>query len=185
MPNLRTYSIAAVLLTVASRAFPQPTHSKSAELATRLVELMAQRKLESVAAREHQSPDRFVAALHFPGQLLVVSAKYAAPTLLRERLLSHDYRDVYLQLQSAGEADDKFFVQDLGADGIRAAADSSTVDIVYEAVKTRTIFNGDWRNQGLSEQTYRRRFDAADQRYAHLLAALSTELTGMEQHYSH
>ena len=59
-------------------------------------------KLENIAAADPSDPNAFIAALYIPGtQLLVVSAKYAAPPLLTERIKTNDYMGVYVDLQSA------------------------------------------------------------------------------------
>lgn len=150
--------------------------SQSEAAAREIAQLLQQRKLDSVAAVDPGAPDRFVAAMYFPNQLLVVSARYAAPTLLRERLLARDYRGVYEQLQGAGEVQGKLFVQDLGVDGLhlRPTADRP-LDLIYQSVNMRTAFNGDWRGQGLTEQQYRDRFRTADGEYAALLRALVSQ----------
>lgn len=158
-----------------STALAQDAHS--AALAQQLGQLMKEHKLDSVAAAEFESPDRYIAALYFPGQLLVVSARYAAPALLRERILNRDYREVYLQLQGAGEEQDKLFVQDLGVDGLHLKPEENqTLDLVYESANTRTAFDGDWAKQGLTEQQYRERYQSTEQRYGRLLTALINQI---------
>ena len=58
--------------------------TRSAVAAKALAEAMDAAKLDSIAAPDPADPGTFVAALYFPGsQLLVVSAKYAVPPLLR------------------------------------------------------------------------------------------------------
>src|SRR5262245_12062896 len=75
--------------------------AKSAALAKELTDLLQQRKLDSVAARRPGSPDQFVAALFFPGQLIVVLARTTAPAVLNEKLIRREFRDVYIDLNSA------------------------------------------------------------------------------------
>ena len=60
--------------------------SKSAPLAKQLAAALDAGKLDSIAARDAVAPDVFVAALYFPGQLLVISGKYSVPQLLNDRL---------------------------------------------------------------------------------------------------
>ena len=147
--------------------------SASEALAKEVRDVMQRLKLDSLAARELDSQERFVAALYVPPQLLVVSARYAAPALLNERLLNGDYRNIYLQLQGAGEQKDKLFVQDLGADGLHAVPDKDRpFDIIYESMTTRTAFDGQWQAQHSTESRYREKFAATDRRYARLLEAL-------------
>lgn len=169
----RTSLVIALLLAgcVAGLSARQP--SASAAPAKELSALLDQRKLDSFAARTPDSEDRFVALLYFPkAQLLVVSARYAAPAQLRELILNHKYRDAYTTLSSAGERAGKFFVQDLGADGLPSAGKGEQVDVIYEEVTRQTILNGRWRDQKLSETEYLARRDKADARYARLLTAL-------------
>ncbi|HEY3380514.1 MAG TPA: hypothetical protein VGK32_02035, partial [Vicinamibacterales bacterium] len=60
---------------------------KSAPLAKELAQLLDTAKLDAVAAKDPSTADGFVAALYFPGsQLLVVSARYAVPPLLAEKI---------------------------------------------------------------------------------------------------
>lgn len=172
MRSARSLTVVCVSLFLCGQARPAQ-QSRSEPLAKDVGLAMQQRKLDSIAGAELDQPGRFVAALYFPRQLLVVSAGYAVPSLLRERLLKGDYREIYLQLQGAGQHKDKFFVQDLGADGLHPApATDRPFDIIYESVTTRTVFDGNWTKQGLSEEQYRERFAAADHRYARLLEAL-------------
>lgn len=156
-----------------------PAHaqqSQSEPVAKELEQLLQKQKLDSIAAMDPGGEDRFVAALYFPGQLLVVSAKYAAPALLREQLLKREYREVYLQLQGASVREGKFFVQDLGANGLQPArAANEQFDIIYESVTNRIAFDGEWRDQKMSEEEYRQKFASADKQYAGLLSALITE----------
>jgi hypothetical protein len=114
--------------------------------------------------------------MYFPNQLLVVSARYGSPPLLREHLLSRRYLDVYQQLQGAGDSQGKLFVQDLGVDGIhlRPTADRP-LDVIYQSVNVRTAFDGDWKKQGLTEAQYHDRFSAVDGQYAQLLKALAAQ----------
>ena len=74
-----------VLAAPAAPAAAQGT--KSADLAKQLVQLLDARKLDAIAAADGGAPGAYAAALYFPGtQLLVVSAKYAAPPLLDDKL---------------------------------------------------------------------------------------------------
>lgn len=144
--------------------------SKSAPLAQELAKLLEAAKLDSIAAQGSE-PDRFFAALYFPGQLLVVSAKYLVPALLVEKLQQKSYRDIYMDLQGASIPDTKLFVQDIGADGLKAKGDS--VPDSYERGTTRRAFDGEWRKQKIaSEAEYLKDYAAADGEYAEILTAL-------------
>ena len=172
-------SVGAIFAFVALTTFPAAMIqdvSQSENPAKRLGALMQGQKLDALAAGETGAADRFVAALFCPGQLLVVSARYAQPALLRERLFKRQYRDVYLQLQGAGDAKDKLFVPDLGVDGLHLhPSPQRPIDVVYQSVTVRTLLDGDWAKQGIREEEYRQRFQTVDGRYALLLRALLDE----------
>jgi hypothetical protein len=150
---------------------------KSPALATQLAAALDAAKLDTVAAKDPDQPDRFVAALYFPGsQLLVVSARYSAPALLDDKLAKKDCRDIYLDLQGASIANTKVFIEDRGADGVKATrTDGQTFD-TYEGEGKLTAFDGDWRGQKLSEEEYSKAFSAADEQYSRMLTALIEEL---------
>jgi len=167
-------SLAATLACVlAAPAFAQD--SKSAPLAKQLAAALDAGKLDSIAAKDPDAPDVFHAALYFPGmQLLVVSGKYSVPQLLTTRLSNKEYRDVYLDLNGAATA--KIFIEDPGADGLKAKRESNQAFDQCEMTGKRTMFDGDWKAQKLSEQDYTKAFAAADERYAQILAALLAQL---------
>lgn len=154
-----------------SSAWAQDTQSLA--LAKQLAAALDAAKLESVAAKDPAQPDRYIAALYFPGsQLLVVSAKYAAPVLLDEKLAKKDYREIYIDLNSASIIPTKVFVEDLGADGLKPRpADGQPFD-ACEGEGKRTAFNGDWKAQKLSEDEYLKAFSGADEQYSRMLTAL-------------
>ena len=160
-------------LTVATPVSAQ--ESKSAPLAKQLASALDAAKLDSIAAKDPDAPDAFAAALYFPGmQLLVVSGKYSVPQLLNTRLTNKEYRDVYLDLNGAATA--KIFIEDPGADGLKAKRESNQPFDQVETAGKRTMFDGDWKAQKLSEQDYMKAFSAADERYAQILTALLAQL---------
>lgn len=162
-------------LAVASPSLAQ--ESKSAVLAKQLAAALQEQKLDSVAAKDPQAPDVYIGALYFPGfQLLTISAKYAAPTLLDTRLTNKEYRDVYLDLNSASVPQTKFFVEDMGLDGLKAKRDENRPFDSVEISGKRTAFDGEWKKQQLSEQDYLKVFATADERYAQMLSALLSQL---------
>jgi hypothetical protein len=128
----------------------------------------------SLAAAVPGEDSRFVAALHIPGvQLLVISGNYQSPALLRELILKGDHRRVYMDLNSAADREGRFFVEDLGADGLRREREANAAfDITWRDGTVRTLYNSDWEAQELSREEYQKRFekDAAD--YAALLKIL-------------
>ena len=119
------------LLAAAPSAWAQ--ESKSGALAKQLAAALDAAKLDSVAAKDPNAADTFIAALYFPGaQLLVVSAKYTAPQLLDARLSKKEYRDTYIDLSSASVPESKVFVQDALADGLKAKRDDNQPFDIYE-----------------------------------------------------
>ena len=122
-----------------------PQESKSAGLAKQLAQLMDAKKLDSIAGADSQDLGTYVAALYYPGtELLVVSAKYAAPPLLNEKIGNKNYRDVYIDLNSASVAGSKVLVMDLNADGLVAKpADNQPADNCEIGGKAVT-FDGEW-----------------------------------------
>jgi len=171
-PTMRVVSGAVLVLALTFPALASAQDSKSAPLAKQLAAAMEAGKLDSIAAKDASAADVFVAALYFPGQLLVVSGKYSVPQLLTERLGKKEYRDVYMDLNGAAAADSKVFIQDPGADGLKAKRDENQAFDIVEIGGKQTMFNSDWKAQKLSEQDYQKAFSDADERYARILTAL-------------
>ena len=96
-----------------------------------------------------------------------------------ERLAKKEYRDTYLDLNGAGVALTKVFVQDLGADGLKLKSGENQAPDIYEAAARQTIFDGDAKKQKLSDQEYQKAFADADERYAQMLTALLAQLKKM------
>lgn len=146
----------------------------SIPVAGELTSLMAQRHLDAIAAAVPDTPNRFVAALLIPNaQLLVVSAEYPAPAELQAQLSQKNYRDVYGALHQPVTLKTRLFFVDAGCDGLRSGADN--VDVVYEQGK-QTLFDGHWKQQGLSEETYQKKLGEDDEQYAKLLTTLVAAL---------
>ena len=177
---MKTLSIVVVGLAMAVAA-PATARQESASSAraAALTKLLDQHKLDAVAAHDPDQPDRFVAALYYPGaQLLAVSAAYPAPQVLQQRIADRRYRDVYMDLQVPATQDGRFFVMDLQADGLRNSRDGNAAfDITYESGGNQVSFDGDWKRQNMSRSQYDARFKADDERYARMLAALEREMT--------
>ena len=148
--------------------------SRTVTLARELTGMLDRAKLDSIATRQAGSDDVFVAALYFPGQLLVVSSKYAVPALLNERIAQNKYRDAYIDLNVAVDPTSKVFIEDMGADGIRPRRTTS-FDI-YSKGETRFAFDGDWKKRKLTEDSYMQTFGEADTHYARMLESLIAEM---------
>lgn len=155
----------------------QAPASKSAPLAKELVAALEAKKLDSIAAKDPSAANVYVGALYIPGaQLLIVSGAYQEPILLDTRLYHKQYRDVYIDLNSASSAGTRVLIEDLQADGLKARrerdAPSDTVDLMGK----RTLFDNEWKKQKLSEEDYMKTFATADERYAQILTALLSEI---------
>ena len=154
--------------------------------AGQLAALLERGKLDSVAARVPGSEDRFVAALYAPGQhLILVSGRYAAPTLLREKLLGKRYREVYQDLYGASDPATRLVIEDLRADGLHPdRAKDAPFDVYTPAGGEPVFFDGEWKRHKLSEDAYRNAFQQADAAYDRMvgvLVAALTESTGSPQ----
>ncbi len=171
----------SILVLVGCLAAPLPVRAQtksSAVLVKELVALLEQQQLENVAARVPGERDRFAAALYMPkSEILTVSARYTVPVLLQEQIYGRKYRDAYVALNGAGAKTGKMFIEDTGADGLTLEpGPNGRFDIIYQEVTHRTLLNGVWKDQKLSEQQYKQRFEAAEQAYVPALAAMIGEL---------
>jgi hypothetical protein len=149
----------------------------SAAPAKELMQLLSERKIDSIAARMPNSTEEFVGALTFPGQLMVVWAKSSAPAYVNEKLIKKQYREVYVDLNSASITDSRHFVTDLGPDGLRArpAQRQGPADSHDLGAKTMR-FDGSWREDKMSEADYMKAHGEADAAYAKAIQALIDEI---------
>lgn len=169
----------AVLFAVvlAAPAAARPQESKSADLAKQLAQLLDEKKLDAVAAADPSAAGAFAAALYYPGtELLVVSAKYAAPSLLNDKLAKKDYHDVYVDLSAASVPGSKVFVMDMFADGLIAKPKGDAPADSVERGATTLSFDGDAKKAKMSEAEYDKAFQDADAAYAQVLQLLITKL---------
>jgi hypothetical protein len=179
MANVRTAirlvtAAAAVAAFLAGSAYAQD--GKTTVAAKELAQLMEKAQMDSVAAALPDAEDAFVAAMFIPGELMIVSARYSAPSLLREKIMKKQYRDVYVDLNSAATPKTRVFIEDLNLDGLVAKPEDNVGFDTYESPDGRMAFDGDWKKQKLSEDEYRKRFANADDQYSRMLAALLAEL---------
>ena len=163
--------LVAVSLLLATPAFAAAQESRSSQLATELATLLDAMELDSIAA--NVEGDEYAGALYFTGsQLLVVKARYSVPERMDVQLAERNYREVYIDLNSASIPDSKILVSDLGADGLRARRGNNepfdTVDIGGKSY----AFDGDWGKAGISEQEYTEAFEMSDAEYTRMLEAL-------------
>ncbi len=180
MPTRASLKVAVAAVAVLSLATTAPAQdSKSAPLAKQLTQVLDTAKLDSVAAADPAEAGTFVAALYIQGtQMLVVSAKYSAPSLLTDKLGKKEYREVYIDLNSASDPRTKIFVMDQYADGLVAKPDGDKPADTWEQGKTTLVFDGDAKKAKMSDDQYQKAFDDADTRYARILSLLLAQAKG-------
>jgi len=150
---------------------------KSAAAAKELVQALDAAKLEAIATPDPANPGVFIAALYIPGtQLLVVSAKYSAPTLLVDRITAKDYQAVYVDLQSASVHGSKIFVMDQRADGLVAKPSGDQAADSFDEADKSVSFDGDWKKAKIAEAEYTKAFASADDRYTKMLSMLVAQV---------
>jgi len=163
---------ACVLLLVPVLAAAQD--SRSAAVAGELVKLLDSMKLDSVAAK--LQGDEYVGALYFAGsQLLVVKARYSVPERMDEQLAKRNFREVYIDLNSASVPASRILIADLGANGLYARRRENQFDTADVGDRSYS-FDGDWNKAKLSEQEYMKAFQMTDGEYVKMLEALVAEL---------
>jgi hypothetical protein len=150
--------------------------SKSAEAAAVLAKQLEQAKLQYIATRDPGGAGRFIDAEHFPGSnLMVISAKYATPVLLNEKLLQRKFQDAYIDLNAASERASRIFVEDLLANGFTMAKAKNQPFDAFESRGKRIVFDFDWRKQKLTQEEYFAALTDADAQYARMLELLLAE----------
>jgi hypothetical protein len=163
--------LAAAFLLALTPALASAQESKSAQAASELVKLLDAMKLDSMAAQVNG--DQYAGALYFPGsQLLVVQARYSVPQRMDAEIAAKNYRDVYIDLNSASVPESKMLIADTGANGLLPKRqDNQAFDTVDTGGKSYT-FDGDWGKAKLSEQDYLKAFQSSDAEYLKILQAL-------------
>lgn len=169
-PYIVAASLAALVLTSAPAPAAAQDGPVSAALAKELVSLLVDNEMTSIAARDPIERDRFIAALFYPGQLMVVSGKYTVPVLLDEKISFDKYMDVYVALNGAAVPDSKIFIEDQFANGLTTSK-NTPFDSWVVGDKTM-FFDGNHRKAKMSKDEYRKLVTDADQQYAKLLELL-------------
>ena len=161
--------VASLLATLFVVTAGLATAQESGALATQLVEVMSSGQLDAIAAKDSEGGDRFVAALFFPGQLLVVSARMEVTLYVEQKIAKQQYREVYIDLNSASIVSTKVLISDSGANGLTDGPEAvDSYDIGSRVLR----FDGNWDGQQLSQGAYVKAFADADQQYARMLKAL-------------
>lgn len=172
------FAVAVCLLTCAA-SLDAGQDSKSAAAARELAQLLDTAKLDAIAVADPGAPGTFIAAISIPEtQLLVVSAQYAAPSLLADKIAAGDFRGVYMDLHAAGNPASRIFVQDMGPDGLSVKDDNGDS---WEAGGKTTTFDGEWKKSKLSEAQYGKAVADADERYAQMLGLLLAQIKQVKQ----
>ena len=174
-------SLREVALSLAAcTALAAPAYAQdpvSAAPAKELMQLLSERKIDSIAARMPDSTEEFVGALTFPGQLMVVWARSSAPAYVNEKLIKKQYREVYVDLNSASITESRHFVTDLGPDGLRARPEQRQGPADSHDLGAKSMrFDGNWREDKMSEADYMKAHAAADAAYAKAVQALIAEI---------
>ena len=166
--RLSSIALAAILL-LATAASAQD--SKSATSVTELVKMLDSMKLDSFAVKG-ASPNEYVGALYFPGsQLLVVSAKFDTPWRADSLLEMKNYRDLYIELNSASMPQSKVFVSDRSANGLRSKKDGTVYDTADIGGKTFN-FDGDWKKAKITADDYTKTYSTTDEQYTQMIQVL-------------
>jgi hypothetical protein len=169
--------VGALLLVFATSASVWAQEPKSAAGAHELAQLLGSMKIDAIATRLPNSSDEFACAMVFPGQLMVIWAKTVAPERMNERIVKKEFKDVYADLNGASVPESRHFVMDLGADGLKfkpviKGGASDTLDMN----KTSIRFDGNWKEDKMSEADYMKAHAEADAAYAAATEALIAAL---------
>ena len=148
---------------------PPAEEAGSAALAAELSRVMTEQELSATASKDTADDDRYVAALSFPGQLMVVSARYSAPTIIQKKIADGQFQEVYLDLNAASIAGTKILITDGGANGLRAA--DERVDVIDQGTGMLRL-DGNPGGQDMSRDEYQDAVADADVHYARMLRAL-------------
>jgi hypothetical protein len=173
-PRRTTHLVIGLLMLVVMSTAASAQESRSVALAKELTTILDAQKLTAIAAKDPTEADTFVAAMYFSGaQLLVVKARYEPSILLVPKLSKREFQEIYIDLNSASVASTRVFIEDLGADGLKADHPDGTAFDSAERGGKRSLFDDKWRkDQKLSDEEYAKLFSEADALYSRLLQAL-------------
>jgi hypothetical protein len=92
------------------------------------------------------------------------------------QLEAKNYRDIYIDLNSASVPGSKTLIADFGVNGLQPRRrDNQAADTADVAGRSYS-FDGEWRKAELSEQEYMKIFQTSDAEYAEMLEALAVQL---------
>lgn len=163
----------AFALVLPSPGFSQQPQSKSAALATELTQLLEAAKMEHVAAHLGADPDQFVSAMYMQGsQLLVIKAKFSPPDRMNFLLKEKKFNDAYLDLNGTPDRKTKVFIFDLGANGLQFRRQDNQPFDMADLPGQSVSFDGEWGRAKMSEDDYKKVYEATDEQYSQMLQAL-------------
>jgi hypothetical protein len=144
--------------------------------------IMKGKNIDSFVAKEGQSPNRFVAVMLVADvQLLLVSAVYSRPTDIEYRIYQKDYAQAYRDLRAGALASERFFIEDVLADGLMATpAKNAQPDSVTVGTATQSFVGAadpkKSKDTRMPLEPYMKAFSEADKHYAEHLDGLIQEL---------
>ena len=129
-------------------------------------------KLNSIATKDADL--HYVGALYVPGiQLLVVRAKYSATDRMNYLLSMKEYRDAYVDLNSASERESRMLISDLGANGLQFRREKDQPFDMVDIGGKSLSFDGRWGGKdNVSRDEYTKTYESTDEQYAQMLQAL-------------
>ena len=146
-------------------------------MATQVAAQLDAQTLGAFAAEDPKDAGRFVAAIYVGGHLLAISAVHPAPGYIRPEIAAGNYRQVYSVLSTSANKEGRLFVTDFGAPGLSMTRKpDEPFDITWRDSTRRTTFDGNWREQHMSEAEYRERFAADERQYDEMLQVLASAL---------
>jgi hypothetical protein len=172
-----TMKAGLVLLCTAGPASAQASED-TAQAAKQLVEVLTPQaegfNPRYMAAADPADADRFVAAMLIPGvQLVIVSADYKVPVLLRERLLTGKFQDAYIDLSTATDEVSRLTIEDIQADGLafKPPKGVASGDLIMRDGEELRL-DGQWRKKRMKEEEYRAAFDESRADYVRIVGLL-------------
>ena len=175
--------MAGVLAASSGAGAIQAAPSASADKAKELATLMADRKLESFAARVGENTSRYVAVLVIPNvQILLVSAKYTRDNDIEYSLYHKQYQNAYSDLRSGVFGSERFFIDDAQLNGLISTPGKNPQHDAVVIEKDRVVFDGqhgDGKGRNAKKpltDVYMKTFADADAKYGQLLDVLIQQL---------
>ena len=178
IPRWISYLALVLLVVGVTSTVATAQEPKSVALAKQLAASLDAAKLDAIAAKDGADPESYVAALYFPGsQLLVVAAKYAPAVLLKDKLEKKDYREIYIDLNSAAVAGSRLMFEDMGVDGLLLDHPEGKAFDSLEIGGKRTVFDEDWRKaQKIANEVMAKTYADGEALYVRLLTALIAQV---------